>query len=243
MGLLNFSAYSAMVTNWVNPDLMATRQGDIESALSSSSIAVHAADLIGSQDSIETITAKVAISDPDIVYARSYDSDRLLSGITPSSSDATFSVTPYENRIIIPRLGKNIPLVDVEHDAGAKFGEMQDVFMEELKKGVVRYPGTAQPGEVGNTFIFGHSSNYPWVQSEYNDVFALIDTLVDGDEIIVYYNQQKYTYRITDRATVRPGDTRVLSARDPTKKELSIMTCWPIGTTLERYIIFAELVE
>ncbi len=134
MGLLNFSAYSAMLTNWVNPDLMATRQGDIESALSSSSIAVHAADMRDSQDSVETITAKVAMTDPDIVYARSYDSDRLLSGITSASSDVTFSVTPYENRIIIPRLGKNIPLVDVEHDAGAKFGEMQDVFMEELKK-------------------------------------------------------------------------------------------------------------
>jgi hypothetical protein len=87
-----------------------------------------------SRDSLEHITAKVALSDPDIVYARSYESDRLLSGITPSTSDATFVVTPYENRIIIPRLGKNIPLVDVEHDKDAKYGEMQDVFMEELKK-------------------------------------------------------------------------------------------------------------
>jgi hypothetical protein len=87
-----------------------------------------------SQDSLAAITEKVALTDPDIVYARSYGSDRLLSGISPSSSDATFDVTPYENRIIIPRLGKNIPLVDVEHDAHTKFGEMQDVFMEELKK-------------------------------------------------------------------------------------------------------------
>ena len=133
MGGLNFSAYSAMVTNWVNPDLMATRQGDIESALSNSSVAVHAADMIDT-DSIETVMEKVALTDPDIVYARSYDSDRLLSGVSRSASDATFAVTPYENRIIIPRLGKNIPLVDVEHDAHAKFGEMQDVFMEELKK-------------------------------------------------------------------------------------------------------------
>jgi hypothetical protein len=123
-----------MVTNWVNPDLMATRQGDIESALMSSSISVNAADMTDSHDSLENITAKVALSDPDIVYARSYDSDRLLSGITSSSADATFSVTPYENRLIIPRLGKNIPLVDVEHDKNAKFGEMQDIFMEELKK-------------------------------------------------------------------------------------------------------------
>lgn len=242
MGGLNFSAYSAMVTNWINPDLMIIRQGNIESALSNSSLSVHAADMTDS-DSIEIITEKVALTDPDIIYARSYGSDHLLSGISPSVSDATFTVTPYENRIIIPRLGKNIPLVDVEHDAHAKFGEMQDVFMEELKKWVVRYPGTARPGETGNAFIFGHSSNYPWIQSDYNDVFALVDTLVNGDEIIVYYNQHKYVYRITDRATVEPGDTEVLSARDPNKKELSLMTCWPVGTALERYIIFAELVE
>lgn len=115
--------------------------------------------------------------------------------------------------------------------------------MEELKKGVVRYPGTARPGEVGNAFIFGHSSNYPWVISEYNDVFALLNTLETGDEVIVYYNQHKYTYKITDRSIVKPGDTKVLSARDPNKKEISLMTCWPVGTTLERYIIFGELIE
>ena len=92
----------------------------------------------------------------------------------------------------------------------------------------MRYPGTARPGEVGNVFIFGHSSNYPWIASEYNDVFALLNSLENGDEITVYYNQQKYIYRITDRAIVKPGDTDVLFTRDPTKKEISLMTCWPV---------------
>ncbi len=241
MGVLNFSAYSAMITNWVNPNLMMTKQDNIEQALMNSSVAVYAADMTDSQNSLQTVTEQIAITDPNMIYSRSYKSDRLLSGISRSSS-ANFSVTPYENRIIIPKLWKNIPLVDVDHNANAKYGEMHNIFMEELKKWVVRYPGTARPGEVGNTFIFGHSSNYPWVVSEYNDVFALLNTLVTGDDIIVYYDQKKYTYRVTDRATVDPGDTEVLSARDPKKKEISIMTCWPVGTTLERYIIFGELV-
>lgn len=206
-------------------------------------MAVHAADMIDSRDSLQVVTEKVALTDPDIVYARSYESDRLLSGVPRTSLSANFEVTPYENRIIIPKLGKNIPLVDVEHDVTAKYSEMNSIFMEELKKGVVRYPGTARPGEVGNAFIFGHSSNYPWVASDYNEVFALIDTLENGDEVIVYYDQKKFVYRITDRAIVEPGDTDVLSARDPSKKEISLMTCWPVGTALERYIIFGELVE
>ena len=64
-------------------------------------------------------------------------------------------------------------------------------------------------------FIFGHSSNYPWVQSKYNEVFALLDTLQNGDDIIVYYNQKKYVYEVTDRVTVMPGDVEALQARDP----------------------------
>lgn len=115
--------------------------------------------------------------------------------------------------------------------------------MEELRKGVVRYPGTARPGEKGNVFIFGHSSNYPWVKSEYNDIFALLDTLENGDEVVIFYEQKKYTYRMTDRAVVKPGDMKALESRDPNKKELALMTCWPIGTTLERIILFGELVD
>jgi len=35
----------------------------------------------------------------------------------------------------------------------------------------------------------------------------------------------------------------VLESRDPHKKEIALMTCWPIGTVLERIIYFGELVE
>lgn len=232
-----------MVTNWVNPDLMLSRQDDMERALTNSNVEVTSS-IVDTADSLQVITEKVARTDPDLVYSRFYDSSRLLSGLSRSSSDAHFDITPYENRIIIPKLGKNIPLVDVQkRETVVKYSEMQDIFMNELKKWVVRYPGTAHPGEAGNVFIFGHSSNYPWIQSEYNDVFALIDTLAIGDEIIVYYNQQTFIYRITDRSIVKPWDTDVLAARDSSKKEISLMTCWPVGTALERYIIFGELVE
>lgn len=114
--------------------------------------------------------------------------------------------------------------------------------MKELEKWVVRYPGTARPGELGNAFIFGHSSNYPWIKWEYNDVFALLDNLDYGDEIIVYYNQKKFVYTVNEKQVVRPGNVKVLE-RDESKKELSLMTCWPVGTTLNRMIVFAELTE
>jgi len=80
------------------------------------------------------------------------------------------------------------------------------------------------------------------MKGEYNSVFVLLDELSFGDEIIVYFNQKKFTYIIKEKKVVKPGNVKVLD-RDQEKKELSLMTCWPIGTTLNRLIVFAELQE
>lgn len=244
MGAMNFNAYSARLMHWINPHAYAESSADIATIISAGTEQIVMGNSPENRDSRAIIEEKIALNNPEIVYSRSYSEESLLANIPLTSAEtASFRVTPHENRVIIPKLGKNIPLLDTHHDEGTSFTEMHEVFMEELKKGIVRYPGTAKPGEAGNAFIFGHSSNYPWIQSDYNDVFALLDTLKDGDEIIVYYEQKKYTYRVSDRAVVKPGDTQVMAARDPNKKEISLMTCWPIGTTLERLIIFGELVE
>ncbi len=246
LGILNFSAYSARVFNWIDPGTLLSMKTEIQSAISSSSIEVHASeqDEEAHIESLDLLTKKIAQTDPSLIYSRTYDASRLLGNISLDGIAASkFEVAPYENRIIIPRLGKNIPLVDVFHDLDADYIKMHEIFMEELRKWVVRYPGTARPGEEGNVFIFGHSSNYPWVKSQYNDIFALLDTLENGDDVVIFYNQKKFVYRITDRAIVKPGDMKALESRDPQKKELALMTCWPIGTTLERIILFGQLVE
>lgn len=243
---LNYSAYSNRIINWVNPEALIQARDEVNNLLTSvTSVSAYASDAPTGEhkEDLDTVTTKILSSDPSIVYSRDYAPKGLIAWIEEKDQNTTFSLSPYENRIIIPRMGENIPLVNVSIDKWASFETMHEVFMEELRKWVVRYPGTAEPGEDGNVFIFGHSSNYPWVKSEYNSVFALLDQLQDGDEIIIYYFQKKYVYKVKERTVVKPGDVKTLEARDHTKKELSLMTCWPVGTTLERMIIFAELEE
>jgi hypothetical protein len=166
--------------NWVDPDALLEARDEVNGLLTkATTLSVNASEesSIESAEDLATVKDKLLSTDPEVIYSRSYGPDGLLAHTDDIASSASFELTPYENRIIIPRIGKNIPLVDVVIDHGASFETMHEVFMEELRKGVVRYPGTAEPGEVGNTFIFGHSSNFPWVKSEYNDVFALIDQL------------------------------------------------------------------
>ena len=129
--------------------------------------------------------------------------------VAPAPIKVDFNVTPYENRIIIPKIGKNIPLVDVNISHDIDFDHMENIFMQELENGV--------------------------------EIFALLDKLDPGDEIIVYYQQKKFVYKVTEKKVVRPGDVKALSERDPHKKELSLMTCWPIGTTYNRLLVFTEL--
>jgi hypothetical protein len=72
-----------------------------------------------------------------------------------------------KNVLAIPSLGVSAPIQYIEH---ADDATMQDA----LAHGVVHYPGSSLPGQVGNMYIFGHSSDYAWAKGDFKHVFALL---------------------------------------------------------------------
>lgn len=154
------------------------------------------------------------------------------------------SVAPPDTRIIIPKIAKNIPIIKVPDDSlrEGDWKQLEKDIQEKLKDGVVHYPGTAEPGDDGNSFITGHSSYYPWDPGRYKDVFAALHDLQKGDHYFIYHKGKKYEYVITERKVVKPSDTSVL--QQPKGKKIStLMTCTPIGTAINRLIIVGEQVE
>lgn len=151
-------------------------------------------------------------------------------------------IAPYTNRVIIPKIGKNIPLLDVKDRNINWQNELNNIFMKELENGIIRYPWSAKPWENWVSFIFWHSSNLPWMKWDYNEVFSTLDNLVFNDEVIIYYWQEKYTYKIREKKVIKPGDVSVLK-RNNDKSEISLMTCRPVWTTLNRLIVTWELVK
>ena len=166
----------------------------------------------------------------------------LVSDLNKEVVELDVSIVPYENRILIPKIWKNIPLIEVLETTVENQGKLNNIFMKELEDWVVRYPWSARPGEKWNAFIFGHSSNFPWIKWKYNDVFARLGQLQVGDTVYSYYWQKRYKYKIKEKKVVGPNNVKILK-RDKNKQELTLMTCWPIGTTLNRLILIAELVE
>ena len=152
-----------------------------------------------------------------------------------------FPVAPTDNRLVIPKLGKSIPIVEMgtEQIQGENWAQLEQQIQSSLRGGVVHYPGTAKPGQFGNVFITGHSSYYPWDPGQYKDVFATLGKLNVGDRYHVYYKQSKHTYEVISKTEVKPSNVDVL--KQPVDEKIStLMTCTPVGTTLRRLIITAK---
>lgn len=141
------------------------------------------------------------------------------------------------NLLIIPRFGIRAPIIEV-----AKTEEV--IFQEALQQGVVHYPGTANIGEPGNAYIFGHSSDYVWAKGDYKTVFALLPEIKTGD--LVYASNtkgQRFTYKVIEKVIVSPGDTKWLDQKNYEEKFLTLQTSYPVGTALRRFIVIGQLEE
>lgn len=133
--------------------------------------------------------------------------------------------------LVIDKIGVEVPIVSNVD------GDNKLVYLRALKKGVAHYRGTAFPGGGTNIFIFGHSSMTTG-SGPYAEVFARLPELTPGDEITVYYQAQELKYKVAKKKIIEKTDVDVL---DPTPKEqLTIMTCWPIGSNEKRIIIIAN---
>jgi LPXTG-site transpeptidase (sortase) family protein len=138
--------------------------------------------------------------------------------------------------VVIPKIGVNTKVVkDVDPFSS-------QTYQQALTQGVAHAKGSAYPGEIGYSFLFAHSSDNIYNANKYNSVFYLLTKLTKGDLFYLVYDNVIYKYYVTDTRIVNPKEITYLNGK--TDKKLSVlMTCWPAGTTLKRFIVLGELVE
>jgi LPXTG-site transpeptidase (sortase) family protein len=133
------------------------------------------------------------------------------------------------NYLYIPKLGIKAPI---------NWDVMEADAIDKLQTGVVHLAGTGLPGTDGNIFISGHSSYYWWDPGEYKTIFAILPNASNEDVIYLTYNDRLYIYFVVETLTVNPGDTWVMDKLD--YPALTLMTCVPVGTNLQRFIVRAK---
>jgi len=134
--------------------------------------------------------------------------------------------------IVIPKIGANakvLPNIDAANEK---------IYLSALNHGVAHTLGTAFPGEGGHIFLFAHSTDYFWNVGSYNAIFYLLNKLEVKDEVNIFYQGQRYIYRVVGKKVVNPSQVEYLTSK-VNKEFLTLQTCWPPGTTLKRLLVFA----
>ncbi|MFV1917136.1 MAG: sortase [Patescibacteria group bacterium] len=116
----------------------------------------------------------------------------------------------------------SIPALGIEN-ATVKIGG------EDLSESLIQYPGTANPGKVGNSVIFGHSILPIFYDPEnYLAIFSTLDKLREGDNFYVNYDGISYKYTVEEMFEVKPTDIWILE-QNVGSSNLSLVTCTPPG--------------
>jgi len=143
-----------------------------------------------------------------------------------------------ESRLIIPKINVDVPVL---YDVGNDYTSQ----MTAMGNGVAQFaiPGaSSHPGQIGNTVIAGHSSNDLLDNGDYKFIFAQLDRLNIGDTIYANYNSKRYIYSVTKKEVVKPTQVDKL-VYPTTKPMLTLITCTPIGTAINRLLITAEQIS
>lgn len=116
--------------------------------------------------------------------------------------------------------------------AGVDWLVVEGVSQAELAQGPGHMPGTALPGQPGNSVISGHRTTY-------GAPFRELDVLQPGDIITVETLIGSHTYEVTEVLAVAPTDVWVTNQVEGAW--LTLTTCHPEGSAQQRLIVFARL--
>jgi len=162
---------------------------------------------------------------PESVFARLLSKDPIR--IVPVNK--TFS-------IVIEKIDVNAPIV-----ANVSVSD-EKAYKNALKSGVAHaissdYPTTAP----SNVYLFAHSSLNFWELGRYATTFNLLRKLNYKDKIHIFYDYKDFVYEVENKEVLKGWNTRPLD-RAVIEPILTLQTCDPPGTTLNRFVVTAKLV-
>lgn len=118
--------------------------------------------------------------------------------------------------------------------AGVDWLVVEGVGRADLAQGPGHMPGTALPGQPGNAVISGHRTTY-------GAPFYDLDLLAPGDSITVETLIGSHVYEVVELLVVAPNAVWVTDQVEGAW--LTLTTCHPKGSSQERLIVFARLVD
>lgn len=135
-----------------------------------------------------------------------------------------------------------IPAIDVDAEVRDLQSIRRDdaVSFEAVDKFVGHIPNTANPGEVGTGWYFGHLESPGLGEGNVFRRFPELPDMIKQDPIDVYLYTDSaiYVYRVVETKVVKAEDLSLLDSRD---SRVALVASFPSRVYTHRLIVFAEL--
>lgn len=141
-----------------------------------------------------------------------------------ASSTGSYTITAM-GKLEIEKIDLKLPILDKAE-------------RRELKHGAGWYPISAEPGQAGNSLLFGHRMKAK------GKLFNRLDEMEEGDPVrVVDLIGNTYTYTVREVMEILPEEVfpQMFARRDG--NYLSLITCTPVGVASHRLIVFCELTD
>jgi len=180
-----------------------------------------------------------AWSDPQSYVPLSYREQVLLQGFTPvevSQNPPQGTLSPA-TRIIVPSIGVDSTVKELEilDSGGSRAYETPD-------RTVGHIPETANAGEAGSSWFFGHTESPTLGEgSVFFNLQKIPQKLRNGEDVFIITDngRNQYLYRVTSSQVVHQSEMRLY---DTGKATIHLVSCVPRLVYDHRLIITGELV-
>ena len=159
-----------------------------------------------------------------------------------SSYKLDFNMLPPTDRVIIPKINVNTPLLQSSFNKNID-SITKDDFDKDLYHGVVQYPTTPYAGMWWNTLIFWHTSYESWKKNPYATIFSQMSKLKNGDLMQVVQNGKLYEYEVIGRSIVSPHKVNEEYLKYKNWNYLTLLGCYPIWSDKQRILVIGKLKE
>lgn len=156
---------------------------------------------------------------------------------TPIIIGNTDFIASDQDQVIIPKINVQIPV-----DYSLTTTD-ESAVENNLQNGVVHYPSTVLPGQIGNAAFFGHSSNNIFNPGKYKFAFVLLHKLNKGDTFYLSYNKTMYIYKVIFTEIVSPSEVSVLGPVAGQTATATLITCDPPGTSINRLVVVGQQIS
>lgn len=159
-----------------------------------------------------------------------------------NSYNLEFNLLPPTDRVIIPKININTPLLQSSFNKHIDTITKED-FDKDLYNWVVQYPTTPAAGMWWNTLIFWHTSYESWKKNPYATIFSWLPKLKNWDSMQIVQNGKLYEYEVIWRSIVNPDKVNDEYLKYTKGNYLTLLGCYPIWSDKQRILIIWKLKE